>query len=131
EGAYCHAATVLDFGAGQGEDAVFALACSLLDVLPHATATVRRDVLTQAIAQARADRDFEPYLADLLAVPQLTGSIYDATDNAARVQGKRQALADVVTRAAARAPCALLVEDVQWGSPGVVDCLREIAQVLA
>ena len=127
EGAYCHVATVLDFGAGQGEDAVFALACSLLDVPPHASAAVRRDALTQAIAQGRADRGFEPYLADLLAVPQLPGSVYDAMDNDARVLGKRQALADVVTRTAARAPCVLLVEDLQWASPWVVDCLREIA----
>ncbi|HET9045761.1 MAG TPA: adenylate/guanylate cyclase domain-containing protein, partial [Casimicrobiaceae bacterium] len=93
EGAYGHAATVLDFGAGQGEDAVYALACSLLDIPPHASGAVRREALMHGIAQARADSASEPYLADLVVVPQLAGGVYDAMDNAARLQGKRQALA--------------------------------------
>lgn len=127
EGAYCHSATVLDFGAGQGEDAVYALVCALLDVPPHSNAAVRRDALAQALAQGRVGGEHEPCLADLVAVPQLPGSVYEAMDNDARREGKRMALADVLARAAARAPCVLLVEDVHWASPWVVECLREIA----
>ena len=131
EGAFGHAATVLDFGAGQGEDAIYALACGLLDIPPHSNAAVRRDALTRAFAQARADRAHEPCLADLVIAPQLPGSVYDAMDNDARQQGKRQALADIVVRTAARAPCVLLVEDVHWASAWVLQCLREIAACAA
>ena len=131
EGAFCHAATVLDFGAGQGEDAVHALLCSLLDVPPYGSAAARREALVQAIAQGRATAESEPYLADLLALPLRAGSLYDAMDNEARRQGKLQALLDVVLRAAARAPCVLLVEDVHWASPWILECLREIVDATA
>jgi class 3 adenylate cyclase/tetratricopeptide (TPR) repeat protein len=127
EGAYAHAATVLDFGSGQGEDAIYALACALLDVPPHVNAAVRRDALSRAIAQGRADAAHEAYLADLVAVAQRSDSVYDAMDNDARLSGKRKALGVVVERAAAHAPCVLLVEDVHWATRWVLDCLTEIA----
>ena len=130
EGAFCHAATVLDFGAGKDEDAAHALVASLLDA-PHASAAARRDALGEAIAQGRAAADDEPFLADLLALPQAAGSLYDAMDNEARRQGKLAALVDVVERAAARAPCVLLVEDVHWASPWVLACLEALGGVTA
>ena len=127
EGAFCHSAIVLDFGAGQGQDAIHALVCSLLDVPPDAGATMRREALEHAIAQARASAASEAFLADLLAIPQEPGSLYEAMDNDARHRGKLGALADIVERAAARAPCVLLLEDIHWASPWVLECLREIA----
>ena len=127
EGAYGHVATVLDFGAGQGEDAIHALLCSLLDVPPHGDATVRRDALARALAQQRAGGDAERYLADMLVVAHGADDVYDAMDVDARARGKREALADVVMRAAAQAPCVLLVEDVHWASPWVLSCLQAIA----
>jgi class 3 adenylate cyclase/tetratricopeptide (TPR) repeat protein len=127
EGAFCHSAVVLDFGAGQGQDAVYALVCSLLDVPPGAGAATRRETLERAIAQARASAENETYIADLLAIPQRSGSVYEAMDNEARQRGKLQALSDIVERAAARAPCVLLVEDIHWASSWVLACLHEIA----
>ncbi|MET0733976.1 MAG: adenylate/guanylate cyclase domain-containing protein [Casimicrobiaceae bacterium] len=127
QGAYGHAATVLDFGAGKGEDAIHALLCSLLDVPPHGDAAMRRDAFTQALAQQRAGGDHALYLADLLVVRHDADDVYDAMDNDARQRGKREALADVVERAAAQAPCLLLVEDVHWASPWVLACLQTIA----
>lgn len=127
EGAYGHAATVLDFGAGQGEDAIHALLCSLLDVPMHGDAAVRRDAFARALAQQRAGGEYERYLADLLVVPYGADDVYDAMDNDARRQGKREALTDVVERAAAQAPCVLLVEDVHWASHWVLTCLQAVA----
>src|SRR4029077_15887566 len=63
--------------------------------------------------------------------PQPAGSLYDAMDNEARRQGKLAALVDVVERAAARAPCVLLVEDVHWASPWVLECVQAIGGVTA
>ncbi|MEP7276183.1 MAG: adenylate/guanylate cyclase domain-containing protein, partial [Betaproteobacteria bacterium] len=131
EGAYCHSATILDFGARQGEDALHALACSLLDIPLHVDGAVRRDALSQAIAQARAGDEHGACLADLVNAPQLSGSVYDAMDNDARQQGKLQALSDIVVRAAARAPCMLLVEDVHWASAWVLEGLRTIVACTA
>jgi tetratricopeptide (TPR) repeat protein len=131
EGALCHSAVALDFGAGQGQDAIQALVCSLLDVPPDAAATTRHDALEHAIAQARASAENEAYLADLLAIPQRPGSVYEAMDNEARQRGKLRALADIVERAAARAPCVLLIEDIHWASPWVLACLHELAACAA
>ena len=126
-GVECHCATVLDFGEGQGRDAAHALACSLLGVALDATVDERRRALD---ADAAAWADDEPYLADLLLVPQRTASLYEAMDNAARKTGKLQALVHLVERASPNG-CVLLVEDVHWASEWVVDCLRAISVALA
>jgi class 3 adenylate cyclase/tetratricopeptide (TPR) repeat protein len=128
-GAVCHSATVLDFGAGQGRDAIYALVCSLLAVPADESAAARRRALDEAIRAGRADAADEPYLADLLMTAQRPGSLYDAMDNEAHQQGKRRAVARSVGRAAAGRPCVLLVDDVHWASPWVLDCLREVAIV--
>jgi hypothetical protein len=104
-----------------------ALLCGLLDVPPHGDAAMRHDAFAQALAQQRAGRDHALYLADLLVVRHEADGVYDAMDNDARQRGKREALADVVERAAAQAPCVLLVEDVHWASPWVLACLQTIA----
>jgi class 3 adenylate cyclase/tetratricopeptide (TPR) repeat protein len=130
EGAYMHSATVLDFGAARGEDAVHMLLCGLLDVPPHGDATVRRDALDQALRQQRGAVESEPCLADMLVVPQRAGGVYDAMDTEARQQAKRESFVDVVERAAAQAPCVLLVEDIHWASPWVLECLSAVGAIV-
>ena len=125
--AACHSATVLDFGAGQGRDAVHALVCSLLGVPAGESASTRRKALDDAIAQARVDADDEPHVTDLLLIPQRPGSLYEAMDNAARSSGKLRALVHIVERAAIAHPCVLLVEDIHWASAAVLDSLRAIS----
>jgi len=69
-GAQCHVAAVLDFGVARGQDAIQALVCSLLDVREADRESLRRAALARAIADDRANAHDEPYLADLLLIPQ-------------------------------------------------------------
>ena len=125
--ASCHAATVLDFGIEQGRDAIHALMASLLGIPPDADAANRREALDAALATQRIDIEHEPFIADILLVAQRPGGHYDAMDNDARHRGKFRALAHVLERAAAEHPCVLLIEDIHWASPWVLECAREIA----
>jgi len=123
-----HAGTVLDFGAAQGRDAVYAIFCSLSGTHTDASVDERRAALARALEEGLVSDDDEPFAADLLAVPQRTQALYEAMDNEARTQGRLRALVVLVERACARQPRVLLVEDVHWASPWVFMCVREIAQ---
>ncbi|HKU86478.1 MAG TPA: adenylate/guanylate cyclase domain-containing protein [Casimicrobiaceae bacterium] len=125
--AQCHAATVLDFGAASGHDAIHALACSLLDVPPAAATAGRRAALDRAIASSRVRSDDEPWLADLLLIPQRAESLYEAMDDEAHRSGKLRALAQLAETAAIDRPVVLLVEDVHWASEWVLVCLHALA----
>ena len=126
-GARCHAATVLDFGAASGQDAIHALACSLLDAPAAAAAAVRRTALDRAIVSSRVRGDDEPWLADLLLIPQRTDSLYEAMDDGAHRSGKLRALVQLAETAASERPAVLLVEDVHWASEWVLACLHALA----
>ena len=127
-GIACHCATVLDFGAGQGRDAVHALVCGLLGVAAGDPPAARRFALDRAVAQARVDAEDEPYLANLLMIAQRPGSVYEAMDNASRHEGKLVALSRIVGGEAKAGACVLLVEDVHWASEWVQECLRAVAR---
>ena len=125
--AACHASTVLDFGTEQGRDAIHALICSLLEVSPDADAAARRATLDRAVALERFACDDEPFVADLLMIAQRPDSVYDAMDNATRYRGKLRALSSLVMDGARERACVLLIEDIHWASPWVLDAAREIA----
>jgi class 3 adenylate cyclase/tetratricopeptide (TPR) repeat protein len=126
-GAGCHAATVLDFGAVSGHDAIHALACSLLDVLQTAPAAVRRAALDRAIAASLVRSEDEPWLADLLLIPQRADSLYEAMDDEAHRSGKLRAFAQLAENAANARASVLVVEDVHWASEWVLACLLALA----
>ncbi|HEY2818317.1 MAG TPA: adenylate/guanylate cyclase domain-containing protein [Casimicrobiaceae bacterium] len=127
QGAICIGSTVLDFGIEQGRDAIHTLICNLLEVSPATDASARRAALDRTITLETVEPDDEPFIADLLMIAQRTGSVYDALDNATRHRGKLRALASVVERTAARSPCVLLIEDIHWASPWVLEAAREVA----
>ena len=131
KGASCFASTVLDFGTEQGRDAIHALVCNLLEVSPAAAASARSAALDRALMLGTAEVDDEPFVADLLMIAQRPGSLYDAMDNATRHRGKLRALTSVVERTAARRPCVLLIEDIHWASPWVLEAAREVASSVA
>jgi len=62
-------------------------------------------------------------VADLLGLPQRAGSRYEAMDHAGRARGRVDALAALATAAARERPTAILVEDVHWATPALVDAL--------
>ena len=123
-----HAAGVLDFGALQRRDAPSLLARSLLDLLPTAQADACREALDQAVASGRVAATDEPFVADLLGIAQRAGGHYEAMDHAARARGRIEALVALAAAAARERPVALLVEDVHWATPAVLDSLAALRE---
>ncbi|HEY3180421.1 MAG TPA: adenylate/guanylate cyclase domain-containing protein [Casimicrobiaceae bacterium] len=130
-GASSHAATVLDFGIEQGRDAIHALLCGVLGVSVDSDGIARRAAVDAALATARIDIEDEPFVADLMMVPQRPGSLYEAMDNAARHRGKIRALMASIERSAVDHPSVLLIEDIHWASPWVLEAARELASTAA
>lgn len=126
-GCRVHQASIVDFGAVQGRDAVAMLARSLVGLAAEEGADAARASLDRALAQGRVDDEHEPFVADLVGAPQRAGSRFDAMDPPARMRGRIDALADLAMRAAKVEPRLLLVEDLHWAVPTVVDALGALA----
>src|SRR3984893_7505099 len=125
----CHVALILDFGAGQGRDALRALIASVLGVPAAAPEAERRAAAANAIACAAAAPDDLVFLNDLLDLPQPPEqrTLYDAMDNAARDRGKRRVAATLLGSMSARGPMLLIVEDLHWAAPNTLDNLATVA----
>ncbi len=137
-GCACHVVTVLDFGAAQGREATNLLARSLLGLGATSDESECRAALDRALLDGKARDEDEPFLADLLAIPQSAGSHFDAMDHATRAQRRIDALAALAAHASGDRPVAVFVEDVHWAGPPVLealaalrDCSREHPIVLA
>ena len=125
----CHTAVVLDFGTGRGRDAVTALVCSLLGVALDSDDAARHLALERALERRLVDADQKPFAAELLGLSQHADTLYEAMDNTERVQGKLRTLCGLIERSSARKPRLLMVEDVHWATPWILDCLAETAAV--
>ncbi len=120
-----HLGLVLDFGAGQGRDAVAGLLLSLLDLQADAATEARQAALDTAIGRGWAVESSRAGLADLLGLPQppAARALLDAMSEAGRDAARRAAMASVVEGAAAQRPRLLVVEDLHWSDPGTLDHL--------
>jgi class 3 adenylate cyclase/tetratricopeptide (TPR) repeat protein len=126
----CHAALVLDFGAGRALDPVGRLVQSILGAHGALDEAGRRDVLLDAQRDGLIVEDEAMFAADLLDLP-LAESLqptYDAMDGATRQRLRTQLVAQLVRRAAARTPQLLMVEDVHWAAPPALQTLTAIAE---
>ena len=123
-----HGATVLDFGAGQGRDAMHEIVCSLFGTGADAEPGDRRAAMERGLDERLIDGEDEPFAADLLLIPQRSQARYEAMDNRARTDGRRRVLTALLERASARLPTVLLIEDVHWASPWVVSGVERLAE---
>jgi len=119
EGFATHKGLVLDFGVGQGQDAIRAVVHSLLGVGSAASPEERAAAAAAAIAGAIVEPDGQVFLHDLLNLPQPAElrAIYEAMDNAARNRGKQEVAVGLLTAAAARQPVLVTIEDIHWAGP--------------
>ena len=127
-GCAVHQASIVDFGAAQGRDAVAALARSLAGVAPGDGGGAARAALDRAVADGRVAGEHEPLMADLTGAPQREGSRFAAMDPATRARGRVEALAETAVRAARLRPAVLVVEDVHWAAPPVLEALASLAE---
>ena len=126
DGWACHAATVLDFGVGQGRDVVSLLARSLLALPADASADACRERLGAAVATGHVADDDEPFVADLLGLAQRGGTRFEAMDASARALGRVQALNALVSAAARERPLVVAVEDLHWADAPLLDALAAL-----
>ncbi|MDE5454380.1 AAA family ATPase [Bradyrhizobium sp. CSA112] len=129
----CHSGLVLDFGIGSGQDAIRSLVRSLLGLTGQSSHEEIEVAAEKAIEDGMLTNERRVYLNDLLDVPQSTElrTLYDAMDNPARNRGKRATVAELVTRASARRPRLLAIEDLHWADQMTLDHLANLAETVA
>jgi class 3 adenylate cyclase/tetratricopeptide (TPR) repeat protein len=128
-----HAASVLDFGAETGRDAVRSLARSLLGVAGNAGEDERRAAVERASAKEQTAPDGQLFRYDLvdLAPPPALRALAAAMSTAAREKGSLQALCDLARTASAASPLLLVVEDIHWADAWTLERLAALAVLAA
>ena len=129
----CHSGLVLDFGVGEGEDAVGSIVRSLLSLSSASTKEARAEAADRAVREGRVDEARRIHLYDLLGLPQPAEllAVFDAMDSATRVAGYRDTLLQLAERAAQHAPSVLRVEDVHWAGEGLLELVAALAGLAA
>ena len=125
----CHSASVLDFGAKTGRDAVRSLAQSLFGLPPNAEETARREAVARTTTKQRIAADQALFLYDLVDVapPPELRRLLAAMSSSAREKGALQALSNLVRDTGSAAPVLLLVEDIHWADAWILERLAALA----
>ena len=128
-----HASLVLDFGVGEGRDAIRALVSSLLELSLGSSDAARAAAAESATSGGLILPDHLVHLNDLLDLDQPVDlrSLYDAMDNPARNRGKRETVAELVRARFGEAPVLLKIEDLQWADRIVLDHVAHLAATVA
>lgn len=127
----CHSSLVLDFSAGKGRDAIGSLARSLVGVPAGSGKKARRAALVRAMSEGLAAPEQEVFLCNLLDVPPPPElrAIHAAITESARKRGVIETLCELVRRMSARAPLAVLVEDIHWADGPTLEQLAALGGV--
>ena len=126
-----HVGLVLDFGVAI--DAIRALVRSLLALTPNSSIEARAQAAISAVEQQLIPATDVVFLNDLLDVPQ-TGDLrglYDAMDNATRLQGRQRLLATLVKALSRRAARMLVIEDIHWADRSTLESVATLANAVA
>ena len=128
-----HRGLVLDFGAGEGRDAIRAIVQSLLDISAGSDQATRQAAANLAVNGGLVAAERRIFLNDLLDLAQSSQerSVYDAMTNATRNEGKRTVLAELLRALAAKQALIVIVEDVHWADTLVLAHLARIATTFA
>ena len=124
-----HRGLTLDFGMGSGQDPIRTVVRGLLGVPPGGDEPARRAAAVRALAEGLAGRDQDVFLHDLLDVAMTPAmrSRYDAMDNSARNQGKRELIAALIEAVSRQRSLMIVVEDLHWADALTLTSLAAIA----
>ncbi len=133
KGFTAHKGLVLDFGAGEGRDAVRSVVASLLGIQAGGDNAAHQQAAEAAARQGLLMAEQRMFLADLLNLPQPLEdrALYDAMPNAARNEGKRKLLGDLLRSLSDRGPIVVVIEDIHWADPLILMHLAKMAQTVA
>jgi class 3 adenylate cyclase/tetratricopeptide (TPR) repeat protein len=124
---------VLDFGVGKGQDAIRTIVRRLVGIPTGSGEALREKMADTAIEEGLLAGDQRVFLNDLLDLPQPveTRAMYDAMDNAARNEGKRDVVANLIRAVSGRMPILVIVEDVHWADPVTLTQLASMTAAVA
>jgi class 3 adenylate cyclase/tetratricopeptide (TPR) repeat protein len=124
---------VLDFGAGEGRDAIRSIVQGLLGIAVGSDRAARQAAVDAVISSGRLAAGRRVFLNDLLALSPSPEerAVYDAMTNAARNDGKRTVLAELLRACAAEQHQVIIIEDIHWADPLVLAYLARIAATFA
>jgi class 3 adenylate cyclase/tetratricopeptide (TPR) repeat protein len=133
QGFAMHRGLVLDFGSGEGRDAVGSVVASLLGIQLGGDKARLEAAVEAAIQEGLLSAEQRIFLADLLNLSQSLEdrAIYDAMTNAVRNEGKRTVVGDLLRRLSARKPVFVVVDDIHWADPLVLKHLSKMAATVA
>ena len=128
-----HRGLVLDFGVGEGRDAIRTVVQSLLNIPSGSNEETRRASADATIADGILAPERRIFLNDLLDLAQSQEelAIYDAMTNATRNEGKRTVVAELLRTLSAKQPVAVVIEDIHWAGPLILAHLAKMAGALA
>ena len=133
QGFAMHRGLVLDFGSGEGRDAISSVVASLLGIQLGGDKESLEAAVEAAIREGLLAVEQRIFLADLLNLAQSREdrAIYDAMTNAVRNEGKQTVVGDLVRRLSARRPIIVVIDDIHWADPLVLMHLSRMAQTIA
>jgi len=128
-GLTCHSASVLDFGARTGHDAIRVLVQSFLGLPVDADESVRAEAIREHAAGDGAAHS--RYLYDLLDVapPDAVRALLSATEVGVRQQGTLDALCQLLAPGAGAPASFVLMEDIHWADSWTLQQLGAIASL--
>lgn len=124
---------VLDFGVAKGQDAVSSLLKTLLQVSACDDEAQRHAAVLDAAARGLVTDDEILFVNEWLDLPQPKPleAIFEAMDNATRLQRASEALRSLLQRAAATRSQLVLIEDIHWASPELLRLVAAAARAAA
>lgn len=122
----CHKGQVLDFGVRKGEDAISAIVKDMLEVQAPGDQVALRAAVNRGLTSGLLAPDQEVLIGDLLELEQSPEqrAVFNAMDNETRAQRLRELITGMLQRCAVRLPRLLIVEDIHWAAP---DLLQDLA----
>ncbi|MDA1101047.1 MAG: AAA family ATPase [Proteobacteria bacterium] len=124
-GFHSHGGQILDFGVGEGQDAIRVMVRSLLELAPGADHNLRAGAAEKIAASGLLAHDERLHLNDLLNLTQTEAqrAEYEAMGNQQRNRGRVETLVSLVAGLSAQAPLLLRLEDLHWATPAMLEFL--------
>ncbi|MBC8241786.1 MAG: AAA family ATPase, partial [Alphaproteobacteria bacterium] len=128
-----HGGQVLDFGVGEGQDAVRVMLRSLLGLAPGAGQNLRTAAASRVSEEGLIAPEQRLHLNDLLSLPQPDDlrHLFEAMDIVQRAKGRVETLVSLVSGLSAQSPLLLRLEDLHWAEPALLEYLTGLVQAAA
>ncbi|MBT5878511.1 MAG: AAA family ATPase, partial [Rhodospirillaceae bacterium] len=124
---------VLDFGVGEGQDAVRVLLRGLMGLAPGAGQNLRTTAAERVVQTGLIAPEQSLHLYDLLNLPQTADQrpLYEAMDVQQRSLGRAQVLVTLVANLSDSSPLLLRIEDLHWAQPALLRYLMALVKTAA